>query len=301
MSDQLDVKNGGGRPRWWIAALFSYLLPGLGQAYAGEWNRGLLCFFIFSIWSGVLFALIQVILMNPLSAILVVLILVLALLTLLLQWGIILDAGRRAWLKRSHGRLLPRPLGWPLFLALLLISVGSDYYTQKAIRTHFIAPFRIPAASMTPALKVGDFFLTNQLYYCHQDPERGDIVVFRYPRDESIYYIKRIVGMPGDSLETACGRVYIDGLRLDEPYAHSAGRAEGEKRVALRVPEHEYFVLGDNRDNSSDSRLWGTVSRHQVVGKPMFIYWSWDSTLPAFRVFKRLLSIRPSRLGRIIR
>ncbi len=122
---------------------------------------------------------------------------------------------------------------------------------------------------MMPTLENGEFILVNRLVYKFDSPQRGDIIVFHYPRNPADEYIKRIIGLPGDRIRVKDGIVYVNGRPLEEPYTSAPPRYEGE----WDVPEGELFVLGDNRNNSSDSHSWGMVPLDYVVGKATFVYW----------------------------
>lgn len=182
------------------------------------------------------------------------------------------------------------------------------------IITFAIQPFRIPSESMDPALMVGDFLLVAKQNFpatvgsipLPSTPiRRGDVIVFHYPVDPSIHLVKRVIGVPGDHLRLHDNHVYIDGQPLDEPYAvYRTGPADNFRdnfpRLAnpdpdvsstwwiqmrslvnhgeLTVPPHSFFVLGDNRNNSEDSRYWGFVPASAIVGKPLLIYFSVNSS-----------------------
>ena len=163
------------------------------------------------------------------------------------------------------------------------------------IRTFVVQAFKIPSGSMIPTLVVGDHILVNKFIYGVYiplldiwalgpwAPRRGDIIVFKYPYDETRDFIKRVVGLPGEVVEVRERQVYIDGKPLDESYPiykapvltanpHSPGDFYGP----VTVPEDKLFVLGDNRDHSQDSRYWGFLDIHKVEGEAFVIYWSWD-------------------------
>lgn len=195
---------------------------------------------------------------------------------------------------------------FPIFLIVLIL------------RSFIFEPFKIPSASMMPTLLIGDFILVNKYDYGirlpvlhtkildNKTPKRGDIVVFRYPEDPSIPFIKRVIGLPGDRLAYHDKTLYINGIKvkqeLDGRYnAHGAGMMmdgvslrieELDKNVdheilidprrfsqelETTVPEGHYFVLGDNRDNSKDSRFWGFVPDENLVGRAFLIWMNWDS------------------------
>jgi signal peptidase I len=129
--------------------------------------------------------------------------------------------------------------------------------------------FRIEGSSMMPTLKEGEMVIINKLSYYLDEPERGDIIVLHFPNDRSREFIKRLVGVPGDHIEVADGVVSVNGITLDEPYINEEPAYVG----SWEVPEGQYFVLGDNRNNSSDSHIWSFLPREDIVGKAWVIYW----------------------------
>lgn len=145
------------------------------------------------------------------------------------------------------------------------------------IRGFVVQAFKIPSGSMIPTLQIGDNILVAKFLYWFEEPKRGDVVVFKYPRDESKDFIKRVIGLPGEWLEMKGTTVYINGKPLDEPYARyngNIGTREDFGPVLVR-PGH-IFVMGDNRDNSKDSRYWGLLDEHKIKGKAFMIYFSWN-------------------------
>src|SRR5438445_13617654 len=168
------------------------------------------------------------------------------------------------------------------------------------IRSLVVQAFTIPSGSMMDTLLVGDYILVNKFLYGPElpltdwhmagirDPRRGDIIVFKYPQDEKRDFIKRIIGTPGDTVQVRGQQVLINGQPLEEPYvrrnpsslSHTGSPTFCGYAYAcepLVVPPDSYFVMGDNRDNSQDSRYWGFVKRDKIKGKAFLIYWSWDS------------------------
>lgn len=138
------------------------------------------------------------------------------------------------------------------------------------IRLFIAQPFIVAGASMEPAFEHGQYLIVDEITYRLDEPERGDVIIFRYPRDPSKFFIKRIVALPGETIkiEGLNMRIYNDahpdGLALDEPYADSMGRSVF---LTETLGDDEYFVLGDNRDASSDSRVWGVLKRDLIVGR----------------------------------
>lgn len=161
-----------------------------------------------------------------------------------------------------------------------------------ALRTFVIQAFYIPSGSMENTLLPGDMILVNKFIYYFTDIKRGDIIVFKYPNDPSKDYIKRVVGLPGDSLEIKNGDVYINDKLYEEKYTkekaaddmimHAHIERGGDAKIAgvsvsaqskITVPEGKLFVMGDNRNNSQDSRFWGFLSQSSLKGKALVIYW----------------------------
>ncbi len=171
------------------------------------------------------------------------------------------------------------------------------------VRTFIVQAFRIPSGSMIPTLLVGDHILVNKFLYHFKDPQHGDVVVFKFPLDPDKDYIKRIIGTPGDKIEVRDKVVYRNGKALDEPYTtHEdkrmlpAAYQPRDNFGPVVVPPNSYFMMGDNRDSSYDSRFWGFVNRKALIGKAFIIYFSWN---PHGK--NPLKWVRWRRIGRIVR
>ena len=183
------------------------------------------------------------------------------------------------------------------------------------VRTFVVQAFKIPSGSMLPTLQIGDHLLVSKFSYgvklpvtgtrliSRQGPDRGDVVVFRFPLNRSLDYIKRVAAVAGDTIELKEKQVFVNGERVADPHAHFASR-DMMNRVAgprdsfgpVTVPVGKIFVMGDNRDNSYDSRFWGFVDLQDVLGEALIIYWSWDVEEPFFSL-RRFASVRWDRLG----
>lgn len=213
-------------------------------------------------------------------------------------------------------------------------SVQVAFVAFLLVRAFLVEAFKIPSGSMEGTLLIGDFLLVNKLVYgaevpftgarlpAVRRPAAGDVIVFQWPQDPTKHFVKRLVGLPGDTVAMRDGALLRNGRALDEPYARHMGEAPGggdeafdwqrphliaPARAAgayhpsrhtwgpLVVPPHAYFVLGDNRDNSLDSRYWGFVPDTLVRGRPMFVYYSFvpDSAEP----LAWLTRVRWHRLG----
>ena len=170
------------------------------------------------------------------------------------------------------------------------------------IRTFVVQAFKIPTGSMEETLLIGDHLLVNKFVFgpTASAAERGllpigtikrlDVLVFKYPEEPDRDFIKRVIGLPGDTVELREKKVYINGTPLDEPYVHFLSPPSGpselhevtsldvrERYGPVTVPPEHYFMMGDNRDNSQDSRYWGFLPRHYIKGRALMIYWSYES------------------------
>jgi signal peptidase I len=181
-----------------------------------------------------------------------------------------------------------RHVAWELVQTLLLAAL--IFLMVRGVAQNF----RVEGPSMEPGLHNGQYLLVNKAVYFKLDleklskylpfidggdsptrflfhgPQRGDVIVFRYPRDPSRDFIKRIIGLPGDTVSISDGVVTVNGSALEEQYINTGSNSDMEDTV---VPEGSYFVMGDNRPNSSDSRTWGFVPEENIIGKAMFSYW----------------------------
>jgi signal peptidase I len=194
-------------------------------------------------------------------------------------------------------------------VTILLLLFGTTTLSQA---------FVIPTSSMEDTLLIGDHVLVDKLTYApagsfskhllpYEEPKHGDVIIFRYPADISVTLVKRLIGVPGDRLKIENGVVYRNGIRLNEPYVYhkymydpstdnfpaacclpvrEEAAIEAQRNMLaynvqagqVVVPPHMYFAIGDNRDNSSDSRYWGFVPRKNLMGKPILIYWSYKAS-----------------------
>ena len=183
-------------------------------------------------------------------------------------------------------------------------SVPREYFESLAVavvlalfvRTWVLQAFKIPSGSMEPGLLVGDHLIVNKMEFAPaatsferaimpgRPIQRGDVIVFKYPQEPERDFIKRVIGLPGDTVELRRKKVFINGNPIEEPYAHflEPASTDGMPRTDDRreeygpvsVPPHQYFMMGDNRDNSEDSRYWGFMPEWYVKGQALFIYFA---------------------------
>jgi signal peptidase I len=183
------------------------------------------------------------------------------------------------------------------------------------VRSFFVQAFRIPSSSMEPTLLIGDHLLVNRLSYVMKipftdkvifslgEPKKGDVVVFRYPKDPDKDFIKRVMATEGDTIAIRDKVIYINGKRIEDKWGHYLDNMILPENVNPRdnfgpykVPGNAYFVMGDNRDRSLDSRYWGLVPKDHLVGRALILYFSWNGNPD-----NALGYIRWSRIGNLIR
>jgi len=150
------------------------------------------------------------------------------------------------------------------------------------IRYYLIQPFFVRGASMEPNFDDGQYLVIDEISYRFNDPDRGDVIVFKYPLDPSQYYIKRVIGLPGEKIEIKDNSIFIynsefpQGIILNESYYLPEGRIT-RGNINVKLNDDEYFVLGDNRSASSDSRQWGSLSKDNIIGRVWLRAWPFDS------------------------
>ncbi len=213
----------------------------------------------------------------------------------------------------KHAAATERPAKskWREYAESLLIAALIAFL----VRSFVVQAFKIPSSSMEPTLLVGDHLLVNRLSYVIKvpftdmvllhikGPNRGDVVVFRYPEDRTKDFIKRVIAKEGDVVEIKDKIVFVNGQRVDYPQAVFAESAiipgyfsPRDNLGPITVPKDSYFVMGDNRDRSLDSRFWGFVKYDDFVGRALIIYFSWNGNSPDL-----LHYIRWTRIGSLIR
>jgi signal peptidase I len=161
-----------------------------------------------------------------------------------------------------------RGSGWNSWLRDLMVSVTISAF----IIIFLYQPVRVEGTSMLPMLEDQDRLFINKIAYRMGEIHRGDVVVFQYPRDHTKSYIKRVIALPGDRLRIEAGQVYVNGARLPEPYVPERFSDE-RSQPEIVLPAKDYFVMGDHRSISSDSREFGPVDRQLIYGKAVFVYW----------------------------
>ncbi|MCI0695887.1 signal peptidase I [candidate division KSB1 bacterium] len=220
----------------------------------------------------------------------------------------------------------PRNLETTFIISALAAGFIMGNLFANILRNNYVQAFRIPTGSLKPTLLAGDFILVDKYWAKKNVPQRGDMIVFKYPMNANLDYIERCIGLAGDTVKIRDGLVWVNDMEehlqlLTKEYDPEEGQytleyeakwkgapsyrirhyeahnLNAENFGPLVIPPKHYFVMGDNRDNSSDSRYWGFVPQENIVGKAGIIYWSWDRSVPLSRLKEK---IRWSRLGNVL-
>lgn len=311
------------RRKPWLAALLSFVCPGAGQLYNGNLRAAFVALPI----AVALYFVSTFFLFGSLR-------LLLAAIALGFVFDTVFSVHAYREAKRLGAVALQPYQRWWIYVGFGALLYGLPDGYGNIFKERLLS-FQIPSESMVPTLVVGDRLVADGWAYAGgRDPERGDIVVFKFPRDESIIYVKRLVGLPGDTIQFKEGEFYLNGAMVEqrrserpsillEPAARGKLLSEEEKRreadnpmglseVApaveyvetlgsrthlihrrqppalpnfgpVTVPEDSFFMMGDNRERSSDSRFWGFVPRKNLLGRMTFVYFSWDAKAGGLR------------------
>lgn len=263
------------RRKWCVAGLLSLLTTGLGQLYNGQARKAIVFYLL-----PVVLLTVYIILFLEFPSLIVPGFVVVAVVSSYIVADAVVVALRTGenYRLKKYNRLLV----YIAVIAVFGVVIENGY--SYLVRTYLVQAYKIPAGSMEPTLLVGDHILVDKFTDTSKSPIRGDIAVFVYPNDPRIDYIKRVVGLPGDTVEIRDKQLYINGEPYKEDYVVHRDKNMMTKEEGARdnfgptvVPGESYFVIGDNRDRSFDSRFWGFVSQDKIHGVARVIYWSWDS------------------------
>lgn len=280
------------RRRPWLAGLLSAGTAGLGQLYNGELFKAILAVVLLSVASFACIALMLEAPLHPPYNLILPLLLLMA-----VYVAVIRDAVRVA--RRQGDTYVLKPFNrWYWYLGFIVIAGLVSSAGQDVIQGH-VQSFRVPSGSMVPTILIGDHITIDKMAYGPgRTPQRSDIIVL-ISQDGAKKFVKRVIGLPGDTIEIRNKEVFVNGAALDDSgYSQRVDRILRRHDVRdnfgpVAIPEHAYFVLGDNRDQSVDSRTEGPVPLSEIEGKVRFVYWSLDPD--ASRSF--LDRIRWARIG----
>ncbi|WP_316896485.1 signal peptidase I [Pseudodesulfovibrio indicus] len=254
----------------WLALLLSLVAVGLGQVYNGQWRKGVWLFL-----TEVGLGMFMVLYWADFAAMLLCV-------SILAGYNLFV-AGEAFVSARRLRDFTPGPWnhGWVYGLCLL-VSLGAGSVFKWMVQEYFFIAYTVPSASMVPSIRVGDRFMAEVL-----EPEdrlsRGEIVIFTLPETQGTDFVKRIVGLPGETVEIRNRQVLVDGRELKEPYVqHIKGGLiqERDNLAPVVLGADEYFVMGDNREDSYDSRWLGPVPREQITGRAGYVYFPGDLDAP---------------------
>ncbi len=285
--------TGTGRRRPWVAAILGFVWPGVGYLYAGRLRVGASLLLAYQPIELVILLLAVVIPAAPINVVVPA--------GAMLMWRIVFARGAAAAARAVSDGPTPVPSRWYGCLTAMAVTVLPNFLWASGYRTAFVQAFEIPTGAMLPTIAIGDHLLAVKWPYGWRDPvtgrglfgmrrpERGELVVFRFPEDRSRVFIKRCIGLPGETVAIRGRDVLINGKPLVETYTRFLkpppkidGMVADPEDPAddfgpVVVPADAYFVLGDNRDNSRDSRYWGFLPHEDLLGRATVIYWSQDA------------------------
>lgn len=289
----------------WIAGLLSLLAAGLGQTYNGELRKGAIFFVIALLISPVSLAFL--VLTLP-SRMYVVCVIVTILLLLTFRIYAIVEAILTAKNLGASYELKSFNRWYYYCLFLSFSAIMGDLAVGRSARNYIAQPYRMPSGTMLNTLEIGDHIYVDKLAYGIRNPftgaciarcrlpARGDVIVFIFPEDRSKDFVKRVIGLPGETIAIRDKKVLINGKEIDDPRAHFGSQNQLavtppslDNLSAKTLPKDCLFVMGDNRDRSYDSRFWGCVHLNDVKGRVRIIYWSWQSGIRWERIGQPVL------------
>jgi signal peptidase I len=260
----------------WLALLLAFFCVPVGYIYAGYPKKGIIIPFLILLLfpASIIFIKIQLTLPT---------LFILLLFVISLSVTILFDVYKSAKKQPKEYVLRYYNKWWFYLVVYVAYSFILFPLAQNFTKENIIQAYKIPAGSMLPTLEIGDHIFVDKRIYKKQKIDRGEIIVFPSPKDPSIEYLKRVVGVPGDNLEIRDKIVYLNDIAQPQPFIlHTDPRilpretSPRDNFGPVTIPQNSLFVLGDNRDNSFDSRFWGFVPSDTVKGKVVNIYWSWD-------------------------
>jgi signal peptidase I len=280
--------------RSWTAALLTLLTRGLGHLYAGEPKRGF-----------ILFGIEQLLLLAFAIATLVVIPNIIFMLFAVVGGFTftifcVFDAVSIARRKKNNYELA-KYNRWFVYVGyVVVLSFVISSLLSAVMKTNFVQAYKIPSGAMMPTLLIGDHLLANKYIYKTTEPKRGDIIIFPFPDDPSRDFVKRLIAVEGDVVEMRDKRLYLNGKEQLEPYIINTDNRMIRKDTRddfgpVTVPPGYLFFMGDNRDQSYDSRFYGFVPKSTIKGKAMSLYWSWDNVSRKVR-WDRIGKVRANAL-----
>jgi signal peptidase I len=254
-----------------VAAILSSLAPGLGQLYNGQVVKGII--FLVSVLL-IPFILFLTGLQYSFYGLITILLLFMFFLLFIIGEAFYAATKKKEFILKPYNK-------WYIYLVIILLINSAALIPPNFLANKVLGfgSFKMPTGSMEPTLSVGDHLIANLKYFKKNELQRGDLVIFKYPEDPAKDFMKRIIALEGEKIEIKNKQVYINDVPLSEGHeAHPDNEfyPERDNFGPVVVPSDHCFVMGDNRDNSMDSRHWGSVPLRNIKGKPLYIYWAKD-------------------------
>jgi signal peptidase I len=251
-----------------VTFLLSIVSPGLGQIYNGQFKKGLFYLVGFSL-ATIIFSF----LLFKFYGMIFYLLIMIGFYLFILSDALFGAIKLKAISFNSYNK-------WYIYLIIFLLSsVIISPLLSWIIKNNIARTWKIPSSSMEPTLLVGDHLVADMRIYKSEKPKRGDIIIFEFPKDPSKNFIMRAIAIGEEKVGIIRNRIYINDKLIDDPWGHfSMPRSPIEDYAPVKVPPGCLFVMGDNRDNSRDSRFWGFVNIEKVKGKALYLYWAKDKT-----------------------
>lgn len=256
-----------------IAALLSIITPGLGQVYNGQLKKGIIFYFVVFLLP---FLMALTGLQYHFYGMLGLLVFGIAFYLFIAREALFTAIKMKEIILKSYNR-------WYYYLLFVILAIGINTITEDFIKIESlgIKAYKIPSGTMMPTLLIGDHIIVHLKYYKKNIPKKGDIIVFKYPENPSRDFIKRIIATEDDIIGSKDKMIYVNGNVLNEPYVQHVDKQIRTNSIdprdnfgPLTVPKGKVFVMGDNRDQSYDSRYFGFVGIEAIKGKALYIYWS---------------------------
>lgn len=270
------------KPRkWWVAGLLCLIQPGLGHVYIGQLPKAIVIY-------GLPLLLIPFLILCLLPSMVKISLTIFVVLLFTYYLVVVCDAITTA--RKLSSVYCPKKFNKvAVYIGIFLVAAIFSEVISIGLKSYIIQAFKVPASSMAPTLLIGDHILVDRRDAA-RSPRLGDMIVFIYPQDETKDFIKRVIAVSGETVEMRNKVLLINGQPIKEPdvihidpYTIPGGRNPRDNFGPVMVPPESYFVLGDNRDQSFDSRFWGFVKKSKIKGTVRSIYWSWDAQTHSVR------------------
>jgi signal peptidase I len=256
-----------------VAAILSSLAPGLGQLYNGQIIKGIIFLLSLILLPIIMF---RIGLHHSFYGLAIILLIFMCFLLFIIGEAFFAATKKKEFVLKPYNR-------WYIYLLIILLInstalIPANFLTNKVLG---FSAYKMPTGSMEPTLRVGDYLVADLKYFKKNKPQRGDLVILRYPKNSKKNFAKRIIALEGEKIEIKSKQVYINDVPLPEGYKiHLDNRIyPGRDNFGPAVvPSDHCFVLGDNRDKSMDSRHWDSLPLKNIKGKPLYIYWARDIT-----------------------